>query len=71
MNRIDLSGGVAIVAGAARRIGRAIAERFGACGAKARDLECRQRCSRDGSSRSICSFSTSGVFDISGGRATY
>jgi 2-dehydro-3-deoxy-L-rhamnonate dehydrogenase (NAD+) len=34
MNRIDLSGQVAIVTGAARGIGRAIAERFAAGGAK-------------------------------------
>jgi NAD(P)-dependent dehydrogenase (short-subunit alcohol dehydrogenase family) len=34
MNRIDLSGQLAIVTGAARGIGRAIAERFASCGAK-------------------------------------
>ena len=34
MNRMDLDGRIAIVIGAARGIGRAIAERFSASGAK-------------------------------------
>jgi 2-dehydro-3-deoxy-L-rhamnonate dehydrogenase (NAD+) len=34
MNRIDLSGRIAIVTGAARGIGRAIAERLSASGAR-------------------------------------
>jgi hypothetical protein len=56
MNRVDLTGRVAIVIGAARGIRRAIAEIAGLVAWL---------------SIEECSSSTGGVFDISGARATY
>jgi 3-oxoacyl-[acyl-carrier protein] reductase len=81
MNRIDLGGQIAIVTGAARGIGCAIAERFSA------EAQIDYMLSKIPMGRFVrveeiaalvawlaseeCSFSTGGVFDISSGRAEY